>query len=78
LCPKKDGVCGNQSKGLKFKRGLEYLKMITTPRVLLCRAWIEEQPVRKKVWLKASLEDGEGQALATGNALFILKKLPKL
>lgn len=78
-----DEVTG-QCVATVFGRGIitaemtvKYLNMLSTPRVVLCRAWIEEEPVRRKVWVKASIEDGLGSVFATGNALFIRGK-PKL
>ena len=50
-----------------FKKGLG------TPRVVLCRAWVDKgrRPQGRKWWVKGTVEDGEGGVFATGEALFI-------
>lgn len=56
---------------------VQYKKMLPTPSVVLCRAWVETEPEGRKVWVKASVEDGLGGVYATGRTLFIKMK-PKL
>ena len=56
---------------------MQYKKMLPTPSVVLCRAWVETEPEGRKVWVKASVEDGLGGVYATGRTLFIKMK-PKL
>ncbi|PQE13338.1 thioesterase superfamily protein [Rutstroemia sp. NJR-2017a BVV2] len=53
---------------------LKYKKMLPTPGVVLCRAWIEKEPVGRKVWILGSIEDGQGTVYATGEALFIKER----
>jgi acyl-coenzyme A thioesterase PaaI-like protein len=53
---------------------VQYKKMLPTPSIVLCRAWIEEEPEGRKVWVKASVEDGQGGVYATGKTLFIKTK----
>jgi acyl-coenzyme A thioesterase PaaI-like protein len=53
---------------------VQFKKMLPTPSVVLCRAWIEEEPAGRKIRLKATVEDGEGGLFATGGGLFILVK----
>lgn len=56
---------------------VQYKKMLPTPSVILVRAWIDREPERRKVWVKASVEDGLGGVFATGTTLFINIK-PKI
>ena len=56
---------------------VQYKKMLPTPSVVLCRAWVEKEPEGRKVWVRASVEDGQGGVYATGRTLFIKIK-PKL
>lgn len=51
-----------------------FRKRPPTPGVVLCRAWVEKEPVGRKIWIKASIEDGEGLVYATGEALYIRVK----
>jgi thioesterase superfamily protein 4 len=44
-----------------------------TPSVVVCRAWIAREEGRKR-FTYASLEDGEGNVLATAEALFLIIK----
>lgn len=53
---------------------VKYVKMMPTPSIVLCRAWIEKKPVGRKVYITASIEDGEGGVFAAGEALFIREK----
>lgn len=53
---------------------VQYKKMLPTPNVVLCRAWLEKEPERRKVWVRASVEDGLGGVYATGTTLFIQTK----
>jgi acyl-coenzyme A thioesterase PaaI-like protein len=56
---------------------VRYRKMLPTPSIVLCRAWVEEEPEGRKVWIRASVEDGHGGVFATGKTLFIRTK-PKI
>jgi thioesterase superfamily protein 4 len=49
----------------------DYRKPVKTPGVLLARAWLEKQEGRK-MWGRGTIEDGEGNVLVDGEALFIL------
>jgi thioesterase superfamily protein 4 len=50
---------------------VDYKKPIPTPNVVLCRSWIEKIEGRK-LWGRGSIEDGLGNVLALGEALFII------
>jgi acyl-coenzyme A thioesterase THEM4 len=50
---------------------VDYRKPVKTPGVLLSRAWLEKQEGRK-MWGRGTIEDGEGNVLADGEALFIV------
>ncbi|KAK4547540.1 hypothetical protein LTR36_000497 [Oleoguttula mirabilis] len=49
---------------------VDYKAPISTPGVILARAWATEHTGRK-IWCRAVIEDGEGKVLASGKALFI-------
>jgi len=49
---------------------VDYKAPIDTPSVILCRGWPVEKSGRK-VWVKASVEDGAGRVLAVAKALFV-------
>jgi thioesterase superfamily protein 4 len=50
---------------------ITYKKPIRTPSIVLGRSWIERREGRK-LFGKATIEDGNGTILATGDALFIV------
>ena len=50
---------------------VDYRKPVKTPGVLLARAWLEKTE-GKKMWGRGTIEDGEGNVLADGEALFIV------
>jgi acyl-coenzyme A thioesterase THEM4 len=50
---------------------VDYRKPVKTPGVLLARAWLEKREGRK-MWGRGTIEDGEGNLLADGEALFIV------
>ncbi|KIW72464.1 hypothetical protein PV04_00655 [Phialophora macrospora] len=56
---------------------VDYKAPINTPGVVLCRCWPMEKQGRK-TWLKARIEDGEGNLLAAAKALFIDPKPAKI
>ncbi|KAB8289644.1 hypothetical protein EYC80_010558 [Monilinia laxa] len=56
---------------------ITYKKPIKTPGVVLGRSWVEKKGERK-IFGKATIEDGEGVVLATGDALFIIFDRDKL
>lgn len=62
---------------LTAEMSVQFKKMLPTPSIVLCRAWFEKEPVGRKIWVKSSLEDGEGTVFATGGGLFILTR-PKI
>lgn len=45
---------------VRFRRRLE------TPRVVLCRAWLEGSVQERKLTIKGTVEDGGGGVFATG------------
>ena len=47
-----------------------FKKPLATPSVILCRAWFTKLQGRK-MWVAATVEDGEGGLYATGESLFI-------
>ncbi len=49
---------------------VDYKAPIATPGVVLCRGWAVERQGRK-TWVRAQVEDGQGNLLASGKALFI-------
>ncbi|TKA82496.1 hypothetical protein B0A55_01242 [Friedmanniomyces simplex] len=49
---------------------VDYKAPVSTPCVVLARAWMTEIAGRK-LWVRGVLEDGEGKVLASGKALFI-------
>jgi len=49
---------------------VDYLAPVSTPCVVLARAWLLEM-VGRKIWVRGVLEDGDGKLLASGKALFI-------
>lgn len=78
-----DEVCGQCTLAIFGKEivtgemTLRYKKMLPTPSIVLCRAWVEEEPQGRKIWIGASVEDGHGGVFATGKTLFIRTK-PKI
>ena len=53
---------------VRFKRRLE------TPRVVLCRAWLEGSVQARKLTIKGTLEDGVGGVFATVDAIIVRLK----
>ena len=53
---------------VRFKRRLE------TPRVVLCRAWLEGPVQERKLTIKGTVEDGVGGVFATGETIFVRLK----
>lgn len=47
-----------------------YKRPVRTPGVILARSWIEKIE-GKKVWARGTIEDGQGNVLTTGEALFL-------
>ena len=56
---------------------VDFKRPVSTPGLLLARAWFIELSGRK-VWIRAQLEDSDGQVCATSKTLYILAKTPKL
>ena len=56
---------------------VDYKAPINTPDIVLVRCWAVEKQ-RRKTWLKARTEDGQGKLLATAKALFIDPKPAKI
>jgi acyl-coenzyme A thioesterase THEM4 len=50
---------------------VDYRRPVRTPGVLLARAWLEKMEGRK-MWGRGVVEDGEGNVLADGEALFLV------
>ncbi|KIX93959.1 uncharacterized protein Z520_10296 [Fonsecaea multimorphosa CBS 102226] len=49
---------------------VDYKAPIDTPGVVLCRSWAVERQGRK-TWVKARIEDGQGNLLASAKSLFV-------
>lgn len=49
----------------------QYKRPIWTPGIVLCRAWIDRKEGRK-LFGRGTIEDGEGNVMATGEALFLV------
>jgi hypothetical protein len=56
---------------------VDYKAPVSTPCVILLRAWIEEVEGRK-CWVRGVIEDGEGRALTTSRALFVFAREDKI
>ncbi|CAG8980265.1 hypothetical protein HYALB_00010267 [Hymenoscyphus albidus] len=60
---------------------VDYKKPVRTPGIVLARGVVLKKE-GKKLWLKGTIENGEGVPYATGEALFVVvervKRLPKL
>jgi len=52
---------------------IDYKAPISTPSVILCRAWACEMSGRK-IWVKAAIEDEKGRLFASSKSLFIYAK----
>lgn len=50
---------------------VSYKRMLKTPAVVLCRAWVSHKPQGRKVQIAGSLEDGHGQVYATAQSIFV-------
>lgn len=66
-----ESVRANDQTTMTAYLHLTYKKPIKTPGSVLGRAWVDKTE-GKKIFGKASIEDGAGTVLATGDALFIL------
>ena len=56
---------------------VDYKAPINTPDIVLVRCWAVKKQ-RRKTWLKARTEDGQGKLLASAKALFIDPKPAKI
>ncbi|KIW15746.1 hypothetical protein PV08_05796 [Exophiala spinifera] len=63
-------VFGGSSAPATATMTVDYRAPISTPGVVLGRAWAVERSGRK-TWVKGVIEDGEGKALAAAKALFV-------
>jgi thioesterase superfamily protein 4 len=50
---------------------VDYKKPVKTPGVVLTRSWLERREGRK-MWGRGTIEDGTGNVLSTGEALFLV------
>jgi len=50
-----------------------YKKPVRTPGTVLLRGWVDRRQGRK-IWGKGTVEDGEGNVLSQGEALFVQLK----
>lgn len=56
---------------------VDYKAPVRAPSVILVRSWLVERSGRK-VWVKAVIEDGKGNALCTSKGLFIFPRETKV
>lgn len=49
----------------------DFQKPIPTPGTVLIKVWLEARSERRKSWLKANIEDGNGAVFATAESLVI-------
>jgi hypothetical protein len=56
---------------------VDYKAPINTPGIVLVRCWAVEKQ-RRKTWLKARIEDGQGKLLASAKVLYIDPKPAKI
>jgi hypothetical protein len=59
---------------------IKFRKPLVTPGIVLCRTWLERRSCGRKLWLRGTIEDGEGGLFAEAESLWIEveKKVPKL
>lgn len=48
-----------------------YKRPLDLPRVVLCRAWLEDKSSGKKLFCRGTIEDGEGGIYASGDGLWL-------
>lgn len=67
-------ACEFQKEGRVFTMtaylNVRYKKPVRTPSVLLLRGWVERREGRK-IFGRGTVEDGEGNVLSEGDALFV-------
>lgn len=51
---------------------VDYRKPMITPSFVLTRAWIEDKSGGRKIFGRGVVEDGQGNILAEGEALFLM------
>lgn len=56
---------------------VDYKKPLRTPNVVLCRAWAERREGRK-LYVKGSMEDGNGNVVSVSEGLFIVVDRAKI
>ena len=59
---------------------VRFRKPVPTPSAILCRTWLQRRPSGRKLWLRGTVEDGEGRLFAEAESLWIEveRKLQKL
>lgn len=57
-----------------------YKRPLPTPGVVLCRGWLEKKSAGRKLWLRATVEDGLGNVYSEAECLYIqaVKDVQKL
>lgn len=50
---------------------VQYKKPLSTPTAILCRTWLEKRSSGRKLFLRARVEDGEGDLYAEAESLYI-------
>ncbi|KAG8409042.1 hypothetical protein J3459_010468 [Metarhizium acridum] len=66
--------------GYTASLNIKYRKPLRTPSIVLCRTWLESRSGGRKLWLRGTVEDGEGGLFAEAEGLWIevQEKEPKL
>lgn len=57
-----------------------YKKPVPAPGAIICRTWLERRSGGRKMWLRGTIEDGEGELFVEAESLWIevKRKTPKL
>lgn len=50
---------------------VEFKKPVPTPGAIVCRTWLERRSAGRKLWLRGTVEDGEGGLFAEAESLWI-------
>lgn len=70
-------ACEFQAEGRVFTMtaylNVNYKRPVMTPGIVLLRGWVDRREGRK-IWGKGTVEDGNGNVLSEGEALFVRLK----
>ena len=50
---------------------MQYRRRLSTPAIVLCRAWAGEDWENRKIMIEATIEDGEDGVFAKGFAVYV-------